>query len=61
MPIRLDSHLRGRLSRAAKKMGSNVSSVIRFSILNQLPLIEAGNIRMRADLVEPTLADRKKN
>jgi predicted transcriptional regulator len=44
VPVRLDDDLRGRLRRAAKRMGSNDSSVIRFAILTQLPHIEAGRI-----------------
>jgi predicted transcriptional regulator len=50
IPIRLDIDLRERLSRAARKMGSNRSSVIRFAIMNQLPEIEAGQITLRKEV-----------
>jgi predicted transcriptional regulator len=49
IPVRLDDRTRGRLDRAAKKMGSNRSSVIRFAVINQLPQIEAGKITLAAD------------
>lgn len=44
VPVRLDELTRNRIRRAAKKLGANTSSVIRFSILNQLPEIESGKV-----------------
>ena len=44
VPVRMDADMRQRLARAAKKMGSNASSVIRFAVLQQLPKIEGGTI-----------------
>lgn len=49
VPIRIDARTDERLRRAAKKMGSNRASVIRFAIINQLPDIEAGHITLRPD------------
>lgn len=46
VPVRLDSELRQRLKRAAKKMGSNSSAVIRFSVIQQLPIIESGTVKL---------------
>lgn len=47
VPIRLDLDLSARLARAAKRMGSTTSGVIRFAVINQLPEIEAGRITLR--------------
>ena len=44
VPVRLDDLTQVRIRRAAKRLGSNASSVIRFSILNQLREIETGRI-----------------
>lgn len=44
IPIRFDAQVRSRLIRAARRMGSNPSAVIRFAVLQQLPQIEAGII-----------------
>jgi predicted DNA-binding protein len=49
VPIRLDKDLSDRLTKAAKKMGSTASGVIRFAVVNQLPEIEAGRITLHAD------------
>jgi hypothetical protein len=49
IPVRLDERTRGRLDKAAKKMGSTRSSMIRFAVLNQLPQIEAGKITLAAE------------
>lgn len=47
VPIRLDADLARRLNRAAKRLGACRSSIVRLSILNQLPEIEAGHISLR--------------
>jgi len=47
VPIRIDALLLERLVRAAQKMGTSRSSVIRLAILNQLPEIEGGKINLR--------------
>lgn len=44
IPIRLDDNTKARLDRAAKRLGSNRSAIIRFAILNQLPPIERGRV-----------------
>lgn len=46
VPVRLDAGLRHRLKLASKKMGSSSSAVIRLSIIQLLPAIEAGNIKL---------------
>lgn len=46
VPVRLNTELRARLRRAARRMGSTDSATIRFAILNQLPQIEAGHITL---------------
>ena len=48
VPIRLNAELKGRLQRAAKKMGASRSTIIRFAILDQLPDIESGRIVLRS-------------
>lgn len=50
VPVRLDTNTRARLRNAAKKMGSNSSAVIRFSILQQLPEIERGTIILKTEV-----------
>jgi hypothetical protein len=52
VPVRLDDATQLRIRRAAKKLGSNASSVIRFSILNQLQEIESGRIILAPDTKE---------
>jgi hypothetical protein len=44
IPVRLDDLTLARIRRAAKRMGSNTSAVVRFSVMNQLPQIEGGRI-----------------
>lgn len=44
VPVRLDGETIRRLERAANRMGSNNSSVIRFAIIQVLPDIERGTI-----------------
>lgn len=44
VPVRVDSLTHARIRRAAKKLGSNTSAIIRFAIINQLPQIESGTI-----------------
>jgi len=46
VPVRLDDQLSARLRRAARRMGTTTSSVIRFSILQQLVGIERGRIEL---------------
>jgi hypothetical protein len=46
IPVRIHPRLRARIRAAAKRMGSNASAVIRFSVLQQLPAIEAGRIEL---------------
>ncbi len=46
VPVRLDRDTRLRLQRAARRLGSNASSVIRLAIVNQLPSIERGVIHL---------------
>ena len=50
IPVRLDDRTRARLNNAAKRLGSNASSIIRFSIYNQLPQIEAGRILLTPEI-----------
>jgi predicted DNA-binding protein len=49
IPVRLDALTKSRLHRAAKRLGSTRSGVIRFSILNLLPQIEAGVVVLNAE------------
>jgi predicted DNA-binding protein len=49
IPVRLDKPTRDRLKRAAKRMGANTSTVIRFAVFNQLPQIESGTITLATD------------
>lgn len=44
IPVRIDDLTRSRIRRAAKKLGSTTSAVIRFSVINQLSEIESGRI-----------------
>jgi len=46
IPIRVDNRLAARIRKAAKRMGSSSSAVVRFSILQQLPDIESGHITL---------------
>lgn len=46
IPVRLDSKTRRRIRECAKAIGGNSSTVIRLAILNQLPDIEAGHIKL---------------
>ena len=43
IPIRMDDYTKGRIDRAALRMASNRTAVIRLAILQILPEIEAGN------------------
>lgn len=44
VPIRLDDKTKTRIQRAAARMGSTSSAVIRFAITQQLQGIESGTI-----------------
>jgi hypothetical protein len=44
VPVRFDKLTRERLSRAAQRLGSNRSAVVRFAVFTQLPLIESGRL-----------------
>jgi len=46
VPVRLDCSVRDRLQDAANKLGTTISGVIRFSIVQQLQQIESGVIRL---------------
>ena len=52
IPVRVDAETHSRLKKAAKKLGSTTSGVMRFSIFNQLPQIEAGRIVLNQDTQE---------
>ncbi len=47
VPIRLDQDSRDRLDSAAIKLSSNRAGVIRLAILQLLPEIEAGTLRLK--------------
>jgi hypothetical protein len=49
IPIRFDACTRTRLRSAAKRLGSNPSAVVRFAVLQQLPMIESGMINLSVD------------
>lgn len=49
VPIRMTEALRGRVRRAARRMRTNSSAVMRFAIANQLPAIEAGEITLHEE------------
>ena len=49
VPVRLNDLTQIRIRRAAKKLGSTASGVIRFAVLNQLPHIESGRIILEPD------------
>jgi hypothetical protein len=53
VPVRLDGHTQARLKRAAKRMGSNTSCVIRLALIQQLPAIESGVIRLAPETKAP--------
>jgi hypothetical protein len=46
IPVRLDERTRIRLRKAATRMGSSTSAVIRFALYQQLTEIESGTIRL---------------
>lgn len=46
VPVRLDEKTQGRIQRAAARMGSTSSAVIRFAITQQLTGIESGTITL---------------
>jgi predicted DNA-binding protein len=48
VPVRFDQVTKGRLRRAASRMGSNSSAVIRFAVLKGLDEIESGHFRLPA-------------
>ena len=49
LPVRCNEELINRLKRAAKRMGSNDSAVIRFCVLTVLPQIERGVVQIPAE------------
>jgi hypothetical protein len=49
VPVRLDEITQVRIKRAAKKLGSSSSAIVRFAIMNQLPQIESGRIILTPD------------
>ena len=49
VPVRISPETQVRIRKAAKKLGSNTSALIRFAVINQLPQIETGRIILNPD------------
>lgn len=46
VPVRFDSGTRDRLKAASRRIGGNVSTVIRLCVINKLPEIESGRVQL---------------
>ena len=46
IPVRMDQSLVARVRRAAKRLGTSSSAILRLSILTQLPKIESGILEL---------------
>lgn len=46
IPVRFHGADKERLAKAAKRLGSSVSGVVRLCVLNKLPEVEAGRLTL---------------